>query len=92
MPYVRQICEALQYLHSHKIVHLDLKPENIVCLSPNSRLVKLIDFGLARTLDESMATRAIYGTRDYVSPEILNFEQLTLACDMWSLGVVTYVL
>ncbi|XP_023937955.2 titin homolog [Bicyclus anynana] len=91
VPYVRQICEALQYLHSNKIVHLDLKPENIICLSPNSRQVKIIDFGLARVLDATHV-RAIYGTRDYVAPEVLNFEQLTLACDMWSLGVVTYML
>ncbi|XP_050361323.1 uncharacterized protein LOC126780714 [Nymphalis io] len=92
VPYVRQICEALRYLHERKIAHLDLKPENIICLSPNSRQVKIIDFGLARVLDESHITRAIYGTRDYVAPEVLNFEQLTLACDMWSLGVVTYML
>ncbi|XP_039763638.1 uncharacterized protein LOC120636287 isoform X2 [Pararge aegeria] len=91
VPYVKQICEALQYLHGNKIVHLDLKPENIICLSPNSRQVKIIDFGLARVLDETHV-RAIYGTRDYVAPEVLNFEQLTLACDMWSLGVVTYML
>ncbi|KAM3968487.1 myosin light chain kinase, smooth muscle-like [Aphomia sociella] len=92
VPYVRQICEALNYLHTHKIAHLDLKPENIICLSPNSRQVKIIDFGLARVLEEGHITRAIYGTRDYVAPEVLNFERLTLACDMWSLGVVTYML
>ncbi|XP_064293081.1 uncharacterized protein LOC128683315 isoform X2 [Plodia interpunctella] len=92
VPYVRQICEALEYLHDHKIAHLDLKPENIICLSPNSRQVKLVDFGLARILEEGHVTRAIYGTRDYVAPEVLNFEQLTLASDMWSLGVVTYML
>lgn len=92
VPYVRQICEALQYLHAHQIAHLDLKPENIICLNPNSGQVKIIDFGLARILVEGNITRAIYGTRDYVAPEVLNFESLTLACDLWSLGVVTYML
>ncbi|XP_041987324.1 titin-like [Aricia agestis] len=92
VPYVKQICEALQYLHNLEIAHLDLKPENIICLSPNSRQVKIIDFGLARVLSDGHKTRAIYGTKDYVAPEVLNFEQLTLACDMWSLGVVTYML
>ncbi|CAG5003253.1 unnamed protein product [Parnassius apollo] len=92
VPYVRQTCEALEYLHALKIVHLDIKPENIICLSPNSRQIKLIDFGLARILKDDYVTRAIYGTRDYVAPEVLNYEQLTLACDMWSFGVVTYML
>ncbi|XP_059055179.1 twitchin-like [Achroia grisella] len=90
--YVRQICEALYYLHSHKIAHLDLKPENIICLSPNSRQVKIIDFGLARMLDNGNNVKVIYGTKDYIAPEILNYEKMTTACDMWTLGVVTYML
>ncbi|CAH2035689.1 unnamed protein product, partial [Iphiclides podalirius] len=92
IPYVRQICEALQYIHSKRMVHLDIKPENIICMNPNSRQIKLIDFGLARILEENHVTKAIYGTRDYIAPEVLNYDVLTLTCDMWSLGVVTYVL
>lgn len=90
--YVRQICEALQYLHNLNIVHLDLKPENIVCISPNSNQIKLIDFGIAKVLQDGQVVKAIYGTRDYIAPEVLNYEPLTTACDMWSFGVVTYVL
>ncbi|XP_051628637.1 myosin light chain kinase, smooth muscle-like isoform X3 [Manacus candei] len=48
--YVRQILEGLQFMHGRAIVHLDLKPENIVCVSPDSHCVKIIDFGLARKL------------------------------------------
>ncbi|XP_060809710.1 titin [Amyelois transitella] len=92
VPYVRQICEALQYLHRLKIAHLDLKPENIICLSPNSTQIKIVDFGIARVLEEGHVTRIMYGTRDYVAPEVLNFEQVTFASDMWSMGVVTYML
>ncbi|XP_022129567.2 striated muscle preferentially expressed protein kinase-like [Pieris rapae] len=90
--YVRQICEALQYIHSHNIIHMDIKPENILCDSPNTRLVKLADFGLARVLQEHDDIRAMYGTKEYVAPEVLNFEPLATSCDMWSFGVITYLL
>ncbi|CAK1553970.1 unnamed protein product [Leptosia nina] len=90
--YVRQICEALQYIHRHNILHMDIKPENIICHSPNTRLVKLADFGLARVLYERTVVRAMYGTREYVAPEVLNFEPLTLASDMWSFGVIIFLL
>lgn len=50
--YMQQILEGLQFMHSQAIVHLDLKPENIVCVSPGSHRVKIIDFGLARRLGE----------------------------------------
>lgn len=50
--YVRQILEGLQFMHGQAIVHLDLKPENIVCVSPGSHWLKIIDFGLARKLGE----------------------------------------
>ncbi|CAG4977767.1 unnamed protein product [Colias eurytheme] len=90
--YVRQICEGLQFIHSQKIAHLDMKPENIICLNPNSRLIKIADFGLARVIHERQIVRAIYGTKDYVAPEILNYEPLSVACDMWSFGVIIYLL
>ncbi|XP_038216457.1 uncharacterized protein LOC119835604 isoform X2 [Zerene cesonia] len=90
--YVRQICEGLHYIHRQKIAHLDMKPENIICVNPNSRLIKIADFGLARAIHERHIVRAIYGTKDYVAPEILNFEPLSLACDMWSFGVIIYLL
>lgn len=92
VPYVRQICEGLQYLHSRNIVHLDLKPENIICVNPNTNQIKIVDFGLARVIVKGQTTKAIYGTKDYVAPEILNYEGVSLACDMWSMGVVTYML
>ncbi|XP_047524541.1 striated muscle preferentially expressed protein kinase-like [Pieris napi] len=92
--YIRQICEALRYLHSNNIIHMDLKPENILCESQNTRLVKLADFGLAHQIKdfEDLTLRTVYGTKGYVAPEVLNFEPLTTACDMWSFGVLTYLL
>ncbi|CAH4038966.1 striated muscle preferentially expressed protein kinase-like isoform X2 [Pieris brassicae] len=90
--YVRQICEALHYIHFHNIIHMDIKPENILCDSPNTRLVKLTDFGLAHVLQERDDLRAMYGTKEYAAPEVLNYEPLTTGCDMWSFGVITYLL
>ena len=49
---MRQILEGLQYMHGQAVVHLDLKPENIVCVSPSSHWLKIVDFGLARKLGE----------------------------------------
>ncbi|XP_075427848.1 myosin light chain kinase 2, skeletal/cardiac muscle isoform X2 [Ascaphus truei] len=48
MVFVRQICDGVFYMHQMYVLHLDLKPENIVCVSPISHMVKIIDFGLAR--------------------------------------------
>lgn len=50
--YVRQILEGLQFMHGQAVVHLDLKPENIVCVSSGSHWIKIIDFGLAKKLSE----------------------------------------
>ena len=50
--FMRQICEGVSYLHQNRIVHLDLKPENIVLVRENSTDIKIIDFGLAREIHE----------------------------------------
>lgn len=48
---MRQICEAVKHMHEQNIIHLDIKPENIMCQTRDSTTVKLIDFGLATKLD-----------------------------------------
>jgi len=90
--FIFQILTGLEYLHSNNIVHLDLKPENIVCLDEDSFEIKLVDFGLARRLDDTQATCIMQGTPDFVSPEVVNYEPISTLSDMWSVGVVTYVL
>lgn len=48
--YMQQILEGMQYVHKQNIIHLDLKPENIVCVDTSGTQIKIIDFGLAREL------------------------------------------
>ncbi|KAG5334774.1 ST17B kinase, partial [Acromyrmex charruanus] len=91
--FVRQLVEGLAYLHERNIAHLDIKPQNLVMMGsfPDCD-VKLCDFEISRVILEGTEVREILGTPDYVAPEILHYEPITLAADMWSLGVTTYVL
>lgn len=90
--FMRQICEGVAYMHSENIVHLDMKPENILCISRTGNRIKLIDFGLARQLSDEEPLRVMFGTPDFAAPEVLGYELVTLATDMWSVGVICYVL
>lgn len=92
MLFMRQICSAIGYMHSKDIVHLDLKPENILCRSKKSHQIKIIDFGLTRKLKPGEDVRILFGTPEFVSPEVINYEPVTTTSDMWSVGVVCYVL
>lgn len=49
--FVRQVCQAMEFVHRNNIIHLDLKPENILCLTREGNRIKIIDFGLARKFD-----------------------------------------
>jgi len=94
---VRSVASALEYLHSIGITHRDLKPENLLYKSPeaNSKIV-LTDFGLAKykSLKElqTQGMKTACGTPGYVSPEIVMNVHYTSKTDLWSLGVITYIL
>lgn len=90
--YLHQLLEGLQHMHSKNIVHLDIKPENILCVDSTSNRIKLIDFGLARELKPGEVTRCALGTPDFVAPEAISFNEIKPQTDMWSTGVLTYVL
>merc|ERR1711976_1108689 len=90
--FMRQICQAIGYMHQKNIVHLDLKPENILCKSKKSHQIKIIDFGLTRKLKPGEDVRILFGTPEFVSPEVISYEPVSPASDMWSVGVVCYVL
>lgn len=90
--YVRQICDAVGFMHLNGVLHLDLKPENILCTDVTGHNIKVIDFGLAHNYDPAGDLKVFFGTPEFVAPEVLNFETVTPKSDMWSIGVVAYVL
>uniref|UniRef100_A0A646QDX3 Myosin light chain kinase, smooth muscle n=1 Tax=Hemiscolopendra marginata TaxID=943146 RepID=A0A646QDX3_9MYRI len=90
--FMRQICEGVQFMHSKNILHLDMKPENVLCLSKTGNRIKLIDFGLARKYDPKKDLQILFGTPEFVAPEVINFENVSYTTDMWSVGVICYVL
>ncbi|XP_014247595.1 myosin light chain kinase, smooth muscle-like isoform X3 [Cimex lectularius] len=90
--FMRQICEGVKYMHSRSIVHLDLKPENIMCTTRDSHDIKLIDFGLAQKLSGDIPVRVLFGTPEFIAPEIISYEPIGVQTDMWSVGVICYVL
>ncbi|TRZ01260.1 hypothetical protein DNTS_008042 [Danionella cerebrum] len=91
--YLRDILEALQYLHQCRIVHLDVKPENLLVDQTSSGpLVKLTDFGDAVLLGSTSHVHSVLGSPEFSSPELVLGEPVSLSCDLWSLGVVAYVM
>lgn len=89
---VYNLASALKYLHSLSIVHRDIKPENILVCDhgDGSTSLKLGDFGLATETDEVLFT--VCGTPTYVAPEVLAEIGYGSKADVWSSGVITYIL
>lgn len=91
LDYFVQICLAIKYLHDRKILHRDLKPQNIFLSKGN--IVKLGDFGISKSLEhtEDLA-KTMIGTPAYYSPEICVGKKYGAKSDIWSLGCVLYEL
>jgi calcium-dependent protein kinase len=89
---MKQVLAAVLYCHSNNIVHRDLKPQNMLFESrePNARL-KVIDFGTSQVFDPSQKMQLKIGTPYYVSPEVLR-RSYDSKCDIWSCGVILYIL
>nr|XP_034332878.1 twitchin isoform X27 [Crassostrea gigas] len=90
--YLRQVCEGLKHMHEHSIVHLDVKPENVMCETKKSTNVKMIDFGLATKLNPDEIVKVTTATAEFAAPEIVDSEPIGFYTDMWAVGVLAYVL
>ena len=90
---ISQLLSAIIYCHERRIVHRDLKPENILLehKSSDKLQIKVIDFGTAKAFDPVKKLRATTGTAYYIAPEVLlkNYDE---RCDVWSCGVILYIL
>ncbi|CAI5747100.1 unnamed protein product [Peronospora destructor] len=101
---VSQLASALQFMHKADVIHGDLKPENVMtfvscdsksCSDRENIKLKIIDFGSVSRKSQPGkpgTTTTLSGTRCYWSPEVLQYQDMTPAMDMWALGCILYIL
>ena len=90
---IRKIAEALKYLNIFGIVHRDIKPENILFSEENDfKSLKIIDLGVCKTLTYGQMANEPIGTNGYISPEIYLHKEYSFKTDIWSLGIILYLL
>jgi len=91
---VKQLASACKHMHEHGVVHRDLKPENILYQDAESDIIKVTDFGLSAHVsnawEETLMTPC--GTPAYVAPEVIKRKGYHAQCDLWSVGVILYLL
>uniref|UniRef100_G3TDI5 Myosin light chain kinase family member 4 n=1 Tax=Loxodonta africana TaxID=9785 RepID=G3TDI5_LOXAF len=91
--FIRQICEGVRHMHQMYILHLDLKPENILCVNRDTKQIKIIDFGLLNfRYKPREKLRVNFGTPEFLAPEVVNYDFVSFPTDMWSVGVIAYML
>lgn len=88
---IRQVVDAVHYCHQNKIIHRDIKTENILMTS--NMLIKLCDFGLSKRVDDvNQRCNTICGTIEYYSPELVENKGYNYKNDTWCIGIVLYEL
>lgn len=90
--YLRQVCQALKFLHGLNYGHFDIRPDSIVYTTRKSSTIKIIEMGQARMLTPGENIRIQFTAPEYYAPEVHNIDFVTTATDMWSVGVLAYVL
>jgi len=89
----RTIVNTMAYLHSQGVAHRDLKPENVLlATAAEDAAIKITDFGLSRLIEDSSLMTTACGTPGYVAPEVITHEAYSTQIDMWSVGVIVYIL
>ena len=92
--YMKQILSAVSYCHNMNILHRDLKPENILIVKRQKtgfHPIKIIDFGTAKVFKKEKSEHLLIGSAYYIAPEVLS-RNYTELCDIWSCGVIMYIL
>ncbi|XP_055284682.1 obscurin isoform X20 [Moschus berezovskii] len=89
--YIQQLVEGLQYLHSQGVLHLDIKPANILMVHPAREDIKICDFGFAQKITPGEPQYSKYGSPEFVAPEIIEQTPVNEASDIWAMGVITYL-
>uniref|UniRef100_A0AAY5KVR8 Protein kinase domain-containing protein n=1 Tax=Esox lucius TaxID=8010 RepID=A0AAY5KVR8_ESOLU len=90
---IRQVLDAVNYLHKMGIVHRDLKPENLLYFNPQDESkIMISDFGLSKMEGSGEVMSTACGTPGYVAPEVLAQKPYSKAVDCWSIGVIAYIL
>ncbi|KAA6397380.1 MAG: putative Calcium/calmodulin-dependent protein kinase type 1 [Streblomastix strix] len=88
-----QLFQAVKYMHDRGIAHRDLKLENILYENTNFYSpIKISDFGLSKVIEKEQLMMTCCGTPGYVAPEVLSYSGYGKECDLWSLGIIMYVL
>jgi len=89
----KRILQGLCYLHERGIVHRDLKPENLLLANENDDFdIRIADFGLSKIIGNTTLIQSLAGSPNYVAPEVLDGLGYREWADMWSVGVITYIL
>ncbi|KAL0112250.1 hypothetical protein PUN28_011952 [Cardiocondyla obscurior] len=90
--YIRQLLWGLEYMHGNYYAHLGLTLGDLLISHVGGDDLKIGDFGLARRISHAKLMTLAYGMPEYVAPEVTNNEGVSYAADMWSVGIITYIL
>ncbi|XP_053986008.1 obscurin isoform X6 [Hylaeus volcanicus] len=90
--YIRQLLWGLEYMHDNHFAHLGLTLGDLLISHTGGDDLKICDFGLSRRISQTRLMTLAYGMPEYVAPEVTNNEGVSFSTDMWSVGIITYIL